>query len=143
VHGGIRYLPQLDIPLVREALVERGRLLRNAPHLVHPLTFILPLYASSRHPVGLPIAPPFGMGLDLILDTGLALYDELAGKQNLGKHRRIDRDEVLARARCLTPAGLKTGFIYHDAQTDDTRLTLAVLRTAAEHGALLANLLAR
>ncbi|HZC79133.1 MAG TPA: FAD-dependent oxidoreductase, partial [Ktedonobacterales bacterium] len=52
VHGGIRYLPQLDIPLVREALVERGRLLRNAPHLVHPLTFILPLYASSRHPVG-------------------------------------------------------------------------------------------
>src|SRR5260221_6018994 len=139
VHGGIRYLPQLDIPLVREALVERGRLLRNAPHLVHPLTFILPLYASSRHPVGLPIAPPFGMGLDLILDTGLALYDELAGKQNLGKHRRIDRDEVLARARCLTPAGLKTGFIYHDAQTDDTRLTLAVLRTAAEHGALLAN----
>src|SRR5260370_10878754 len=139
VHGGIRYLPQLDIPLVREALVERGRLLRNAPHLVHPLTFILAPYASSLHPVGLPIAPPFGMGLDLILDTGLALYDELAGKQNLGKHRRIDRDEVLARARCLTPAGLKTGFIYHDAQTDDTRLTLAVLRTAAEHGALLAN----
>src|SRR5258706_3147803 len=139
VHGGIRYLPQLDIPLVREALVERGRLLRNAPHLVHPLTFILPLYASSRHPVGLPIAPPFGVGLDLILDPGLALYDELAGKQNLGKHRRIDRHEVLARARCLTPVGLKSGFIYHDAQTDDPRLTLAVLRTADEHGALLAN----
>src|SRR5262245_20516685 len=139
VHGGIRYLPQLDIPLVREALVERGRLLRNAPHLVHPLTFILPLYTSSRRPVGLPVAPPFGVGLDLILGTGLALYDELAGKQNLGRHRRIARDEVLARARCLTPAGLKSGFTYEDAQTDDTRLTLAVLRTAAERGALLAN----
>src|SRR5579862_3759608 len=63
VHGGIRYLPQLDIPLVREALLERGRLLRNAPHLVHPLSFILPLYASSRRPVGLPIAPPLGIGL--------------------------------------------------------------------------------
>src|SRR5258706_11664169 len=139
VHGGIRCLPLLDIPLVREGLVERARQLRNAPHLVHPLTFILPLYASSRHPVGLPIAPPFGMGLDLILDTGLALYDELAGKQNLGKHRRIERDEVLARARCLTPAGLKTGFIYHDAQTDDTRLTLAVARPADQHGAALAD----
>src|SRR5258708_20577062 len=89
VHGGIRYLPQLDIPLVREALVERGRLLRNAPHLVHPLTFILPLYASSRHPVGLPIAPPFGMGLDLILATGPAPHAGLPAKPNLGNNPRI------------------------------------------------------
>ena len=55
VHGGIRYLPQGDVPLVHEALVERGLLLRNAPHLVHPLTFVLPLYGSSRRPVGLPV----------------------------------------------------------------------------------------
>lgn len=139
VHGGIRYLPQLDLPLVREALIERGRLLRNAPHLVQPLSFVLPLYASSRHPVGLPVAPPWGIGLGMILNTGLAIYDALAGRENVGSHRRITRTEVLARAQCLVPDGLKTGFIYYDAQTDDTRLTLAVLRTAAEHGALLAN----
>jgi glycerol-3-phosphate dehydrogenase len=139
VHGGIRYLPQLDIPLVREALIERGRLLRNAPHLVHPLAFVLPLYASSRHPVGLPVAPPGGVGLDVILDTGLFMYDELAGRRNVGRHRRLDREEVLERAACLTPDGLKMGFLYYDAQTDDTRLTLAVLRSAVERGALVAN----
>jgi glycerol-3-phosphate dehydrogenase len=139
IHGGIRYLPQFDLPLVREALLERGRLLRNAPHLVRPLAFILPLYASSRHPVGLTVAPPKGIGLDLILDTGLFMYDELAGKENVGRHQRIEAAEVLERARCLTAEGLKTGFVYYDAQTDDARLTLAVARTASVHGALLAN----
>ncbi|MGH2515784.1 MAG: FAD-dependent oxidoreductase, partial [Ktedonobacterales bacterium] len=139
VHGGIRYLPELDIPLVREALLERGRLLRNAPHLVRPLPFVLPLYASSRHPVGLPIAPPSGIGLSAILGLGLFLYDVLAGKENVGTHRRIRRDEVLERARCLIPDGLKTGFVYYDAQTDDTRLTLAVLRAAVARGARIAN----
>lgn len=138
VHGGIRYLPELDVPLVREALVERGRLLRNAPHLVHPLAFVLPLYASSRHPVGLPIAPPGGLGLGLILDAGLTLYDLLAGRENVARHRRLSAAETAKRAPCLIPDGLKTGFIYYDAQTDDVRLTLAVLRTAAAHGALLA-----
>ena len=139
VHGGIRYLPELDIPLVREALIERGRLLRNAPHLVRPLSFVLPLYASSRHPVGLPIAPPGGIGLASILNIGLFVYDVLAGQENVGAHRRIRRDEVLERARCLVPEGLKTGFVYYDAQTDDTRLTLAVLRAAAARGARIAN----
>ena len=139
IHGGIRYLPQFDLPLVREALLERGRLLRNAPHLVRPLAFILPLYASSRHPVGLTIAPPKGVGLDLILDTGLFMYDELAGNENVGRHRRISAHEVLERARCLTGEGLKTGFVYYDAQTDDARLTLTVLRTAHDYGALAAN----
>jgi glycerol-3-phosphate dehydrogenase len=139
VHGGIRYLPQLDVPLVREALLERGRLLRNAPHLVRPLSFLLPLYAESRHPVGLPIAPPRGVGLESILDAGLEVYDLLAGKENIGPHRRIDAEEMLERARCLIPDGLKSGFVYYDGQTDDTRLTLAVLRTAAAHGALVVN----
>ncbi|HEX6818709.1 MAG TPA: glycerol-3-phosphate dehydrogenase/oxidase [Ktedonobacterales bacterium] len=139
VHGGIRYLPQFDLPLVREALLERGRLLRNAPHLVRPLAFILPLYGSSRHPVGMTVAPPKGIGLDLILDTGLFMYDELAGKENVGRHRRIDPEEALARAKCLTGDDLKTGFVYYDAQTDDARLTLAVMRTAVDYGALAAN----
>jgi glycerol-3-phosphate dehydrogenase len=139
VHGGIRYLPEFDIALVREALIERGRLLRNASHLVHPLAFILPLYASSRHPVGIPIAPPFGIGLGFILDAGLWVYDVLAGKENVGEHRRISREQTIERAATLIPDGIKTGYIYYDAQTDDTRLTMTVLRTAAAHGAQIAN----
>jgi glycerol-3-phosphate dehydrogenase len=139
VHGGIRYLPQFDVPLVREALIERGRLLRNAPHLVQPLSFILPLYASSRRPVGLPIAPPLGIGLGLILDTGLTVYDGLAGQENIAPHQRISIEDLTLRAPCLRPEGLKTGFAYFDAQTDDSRLTLAVLLSAAERGAMLAS----
>lgn len=139
VHGGIRYLPEFDIALVREALIERGRLLRNASHLVHPLAFILPLYASSRHPVGIPIAPPFGIGLGFILDAGLWVYDVLAGKENVGEHRRISREQTIERAATLIPDGIKTGYIYYDAQTDDTRLTMSVLRTAVAYGAQIAN----
>ena len=139
VHGGIRYLPQGDVPLVHEALIERGRLLRNAPHLVHPLEFVLPLYHSSRHPVGLPIAPPGGMGLGVIIDIGLGMYDLLAGAQNVERHYRLSRDEVLQRARCLRPDGLTQGFSYADGQTDDTRLVLAVMRSAVAVGAQVAN----
>ncbi len=139
VHGGIRYLPEFDLALVREALIERGRLLRNAAHLVQPLAFVLPLYGSSRHPVGLPIAPPFGIGLGFILDAGLWVYDVLAGRENIGEHRRISREQTIERAMALIPEGVKTGYIYYDAQTDDTRLTITVLRTAVERGALAAN----
>ncbi len=139
VHGGIRYLPEFDIALVREALVERGRLLRNASHLVHPLAFVLPLYASSRHPVGLRIGPPFGIGLGMILDAGLWVYDVLAGKHNVGEHRRLSREQTVQRAPSLVPEGIKTGYIYYDGQTDDTRLTMAVLRTAIARGAQVAN----
>ncbi|HLY29730.1 MAG TPA: glycerol-3-phosphate dehydrogenase/oxidase, partial [Ktedonobacterales bacterium] len=138
-HGGIRYLPQFDLPLVREALVERGRMLRNAPHLTRPLAFVLPLYAGARHPIGLPVAPPFGLGLNEIFDVGLALYDALAGHENVGRHRRLSQAEVARRASCLTSTGLRSGFLYYDAQTDDVRLTLAVLRAAVERGALIAN----
>ncbi len=139
VHGGIRYLPQGDVPLVHEALVERGRLLRNAPHLVHPLEFVLPLYTSSRQPVGLPFAPPGGVGLGMLLDIGLGMYDLLAGSHNVERHHRLTRDEVLARAPALRPDGLTQGFLYADGQTDDTRLVLAILRSAATVGARLMN----
>jgi glycerol-3-phosphate dehydrogenase len=139
VHGGIRYLPQGDVSLVREALVERGRLLANAPHLVHPREFVLPLYSSSRRPVGLPIAPPWGIGLGEILNLGLSLYDTLAGHANIASHRRISREDVLRRAPGLLPNGITRGFLYTDGQTDDTRLTLAVMRSAADVGALVAN----
>jgi glycerol-3-phosphate dehydrogenase len=139
LHGGIRYLPQFDIALVSEGLHERGRLLRNAPHLAHPLAFLLPLYDSSRRPVGLPVAPPFGVGLTTILDIGLWLYDRLAGKRSIAPHRRLSRAETISRMPGLTAKGVKSGFLYYDGQTDDARLTLAVLRTAAAHGALVAN----
>lgn len=69
VHGGIRYLPQFDFALVREALVERGLLFRNAPWIVRPLAFVLPLYRWNRRPLGAPFVPPFGLAVGFWKDT--------------------------------------------------------------------------
>src|SRR3954471_20847793 len=73
VHGGIRYLPQFDFGLVHEALVERGLLARNAPFLVHPIGFVLPLYEGAKRPLGTPISPPRGIGMSYLLQGGLLL----------------------------------------------------------------------
>src|SRR5579872_5798292 len=94
VHGGIRYLPNFDFALVHEALVERGLLLQNAPFLVHPLAFILPIYEGDRHPVGMPFTTPGGIGLSFVLDIGLWLYDILAGRRNIHRHRHLSRATV-------------------------------------------------
>src|SRR6516225_8443125 len=75
VHGGIRYLPNFDFALVHEALTERGILLKNAPFLVQPVGFVLPLYKGDRHPVGIPFTTPGGIGLRFVLGIGLWLYD--------------------------------------------------------------------
>ncbi|HEU0003300.1 MAG TPA: glycerol-3-phosphate dehydrogenase/oxidase [Ktedonobacteraceae bacterium] len=139
VHGGIRYLPEFDFALVREALIERGLLLKNAPFLVHPVGFILPIYKGDRHPVGLPFTTPWGIGLGFILDIGLWLYDGLAGRRNVKRHRRLSRKEVMRRAPALVTENLKEGFIYYDGQTHDARLTMAILRTAVQYGATIAN----
>ncbi len=139
VHGGIRYLPNFDFALVREALVERGLLLQNAPFLVHPVGFVLPIYKGDRHPVGLPFTTPWGIGLGIVLDIGLWLYDGLAGRLNVKRHRRLSRKEVMRLAPALVTENLKQGFIYYDGQTNDARLTMAVLRTAAQYGATIAN----
>ena len=139
VHGGIRYLPNFDFALVREALIERGLLLRNAPFLVHPVGFVLPIYKGDRHPVGLPFTTPWGIGLGLVLDIGLWFYDALAGRLNLKKHRRLSREEVIQLAPALVTENLKEGFIYYDGQTNDARLTMAILRTAVQYGAAIAN----
>ncbi len=128
VHGGIRYLPQFDFALVREALVERGLLMRNAPYLVAPLGFVLPLYADAKRPLGIPFVPPRRIGLGLMLMAGLFMYDTMSGRLGI---RRI--------APCLNSNGLKQSFVYYDAQTDDSRLTTTLIRTAALHGALIAN----
>src|SRR5690349_2043179 len=139
VHGGIRYLPNFDFALVREALVERGLLLHNAPFLVHPVGFVLPIYKGDRHPVGLPFTTPWGIGLGFILNIGLWLYDGLAGRHNVKRHRRLSRKEVMRLAPALVTENLKEGFIYYDGQTNDARLTMAILRTAVQYGATIAN----
>ncbi|HLW00327.1 MAG TPA: glycerol-3-phosphate dehydrogenase/oxidase [Ktedonobacterales bacterium] len=139
VHGGIRYLPNFDFALVREALTERGILLKNAPFLVEPVGFVLPLYKGDRHPVGLPLTTPGGIGLRYVLSIGLWLYDLLAGGRNVQRHRHLSRADVLRMAPTLVQEGLKEGFIYYDAQTHDARLTMALIRTAAQHGADIAN----
>jgi glycerol-3-phosphate dehydrogenase len=143
VHGGIRYLPEFDFALVREALVERGTLLRNAPFLVEPVGFVLPLYEGDRHPVGIPFTTPGGIGLGLIMDVGLWFYDlmagAVAGRRGVKRHRRLSRKKVTELAPALITEKLKEGFIYYDAQTNDARLTMAVMRTAAQYGAAIAN----
>jgi glycerol-3-phosphate dehydrogenase len=139
VHGGIRYLPEFDFALVHEALVERGLLLQNAPYLVQPVEFVLPIYKGDRHPVGMPFTTPGGIGLNQLLNIGLFLYDIMAGRRNIKWHRHISRDQVTELAPALVTEGLKDGFTYYDAQTNDARLTMALIRTAAQYGATITN----
>jgi len=128
VHGGVRYLAQGNISLVREALHERSTLLANAPHLAQPLAFVMPSYKFWE-------APFYGLGLKI--------YDALAGKDGLGATQFLNRDETLAllpNSKRNGPGGqLKGGVKYWDGQFDDARLALALARTAAAKGALLIN----
>jgi glycerol-3-phosphate dehydrogenase len=124
VHGGVRYLEQGDIPLVLEALRERGLLHRNAPHIVHHLSFIVPRYKWWEGPF-------FGIGLKV--------YDALAGKLNLSPSRLLGREETLRRIPNIEPENLLGGVEYFDGQFDDARLAIALARTAADHGAVVAN----
>ncbi len=124
IHGGVRYLQQGNIPLVMEALKERGLLLKNAPHLVHDLEFIVPNYAWWE-------APFYGIGLKV--------YDLLAGKYGFGPSQVLSREEVLARIPTLSRDGLRGGVKYHDGQFDDARLLISLAQTAAEQGAALLN----
>jgi len=139
VHGGIRYLPQLQISLVREALVERGRLMRLAPYLVEPLPFVLPLYRFNRHPLGLNRTPPLGLLTGLWVRSGLIAYDLLAGRLNIGRHRRLSSDELTRIAQWLRRDGLLEAYTYYDARTDDARLVINVLLTAVRYGAVICN----
>lgn len=139
VHGGIRYLSSFDFALTRESLVERGLLLRNAPFLVQPIGFVLPLYKGARRPMGTPIAPPFGVGMGYVLRAGLTMYDLMSGRLSIRRHRKLPAGRVSRMLPCLRTEGLTNAFLYYDGQTDDTRLTLTVLRTAAEHGAMPVN----
>jgi glycerol-3-phosphate dehydrogenase len=125
IHGGLRYLEQIHIPLVREALAERRRLLRNAPHLVTLEPQLFPVY-------GIPFLHK------AFYDAGLTLYDLLGARHDGGWHRRLDRVETLEITPALRRDGLRGGLLYHDGMEDDARFTLAVVRTAlaAQAGAL-------
>ena len=138
-HGGIRYLPQFDFPMIHEGVVERGLMVRHAPFLVRPQPFVIPVYEHMPWPSSLPVRPPTDFGLDLVLDIGLWMYDLMAGRLNIGRHKRISAQETLRRAPKLRRVGLKKALLYYDAQTNDAQLTLTVLRTAAQLGAVVTN----
>lgn len=126
VHGGLRYLEHGDFRLVYEALHERGRLLHNAPHLVRPLQFIIPFYEGARVPAWK-------------WRVGLTLYDLLAGRSNIRRSRPLTRPKMERSYAGLKLQGLTGGAAYCDAQMDDARLCIEVLKSAAEKGACLAN----
>jgi glycerol-3-phosphate dehydrogenase len=130
IHGGIRYLAQGDVGLVYQALTERRRLLRNAPHLVRILGFMLPIYRQG----GL-IPRLFARGFGLVL----WFYDLTGGALVVGRHRRLSRDEAVAKMPTLKSDQVVSAYLYYDARVDDARLTLALARTAADHGAAVAN----
>ena len=130
VHGGLRYLQQKEFRLVYENLYERQIILRNAPHLVRVLPFLIPVLSRD----GL-INPKISRALG----WALWLYD-LTGGARVGKlHKRITKDQALAHMPTMPPDKLAGAYLYYDAQTDDARLTLTIARTAAEHGAVVAN----
>ena len=124
IHGGVRYLAQGNIPLVREALHERGLLLQNAPHLVHRRDFVVPAYHYWQ-------LPYYG--------TGLWLYDRLAGALSLGRSRWISRAETLTRISTMRSQGLRGGILYTDGQFDDARLAIVLARTLAGLGGCALN----
>jgi glycerol-3-phosphate dehydrogenase len=130
VHGGIRYLQQGEVRLVYEALAERQVALRNAPHLVRVLPFLIPIFTKG----GL-----INRKLARALGSAMWMYD-LTGGLRVGKrHRKINTDEALTHMPTLARDRVAGAYIYYDAQTDDARLTLTVARTAAANGAVLAN----
>jgi len=131
VHGGLRYLAQRELHLVYESLHERQRLLENAPHLVTPLAFLIPLFGRDAM-AQKSAARAYSMTL--------WLYDVTGGWRIGKRHRRVGRAEALAHLPTLRTDRLVAGFYYYDAWADDARLTLAVARTAAlDHGAVVVN----
>jgi glycerol-3-phosphate dehydrogenase len=124
VHGGVRYLQQGNVKLVLEALRERGRMLRNAPHLAHRRTFIVPAYAWWEFP---------------FYGVGLSLYDVLAGKEGLGRSRILSKGGVLKDLPTVKSQGLEGGILYYDGQFDDARFAITLLRTLFDQDGLALN----
>ncbi len=125
IHGGLRYLRNLKVGLVRQAVRERDLLLERSPALVRPLAFTIPAYEGR------------GMGRTT-LRFGLWLYDFLSRDKVLPRRRWLSRDQVKEREPGLSGIGLVGGGLYHDAVANDARVVLAVVRSAAEAGAAVA-----
>jgi len=144
VHGGLRYLQNFDLGLVREALVERQLMVRLAPHLVYPTPFLVPSLGEERR--------------DRKLGIGLNMYDVMAttragrGRRQRqsreeaedyywspDRHRTIDRDEVLDLVPALAPRDPHDAYLFYDCQTDDVRLVLTILGEAERFGAVMLN----
>jgi glycerol-3-phosphate dehydrogenase len=124
VHGGVRYLAQGNIKLVKEALKERGLLLKNAPHVTMPLSFVLPCYSIWQK---------------IYYGVGLKLYDLMAGKYGLGKTRIISRKKTIADLPTINPKKLTGAIVYTDGQFDDARLAINLAATAIDNGATVLN----
>ena len=124
VHGGVRYLQKGDVALVREALRERGRLRRNAPHLVKDQRFIIANYVWWEKP---------------FYTIGLTMYDWLAGKLGLGRSLPLSKAKVIRAVPQIVQNGLRGGVVYHDGQFDDSRLAVNLMQTATEQGAVVVN----
>jgi glycerol-3-phosphate dehydrogenase len=145
VHGGLRYLQNFDLGLVREALLERQLMVQLAPHLVYPTPFLVPSFAAERR--------------DRKLGMGLNMYDVMAttrvgrGRREMrsskdededfywspNRHRTIDRDEVLELVPSLEPRDPNDAYLFYDCQTDDVRLVLTILGEAERFGAVMLN----
>ncbi len=124
VHGGVRYLAQGNIGLVKEALRERSFLLKNAPHLSRNETFVIPCFSWFK---------------GFFYASGLKVYDWLSGDKSLGKSRLIGRSEVLKRLPTIKHASLKCGVLYHDGIFDDARLALNLAQTCVDKGGVALN----
>jgi glycerol-3-phosphate dehydrogenase len=145
VHGGLRYLQNLDLGLVREALLERQLMVQLAPHLVYPTPFLVPFFAAERR--------------DRKLGLGLNMYDVMAttrvgrGRREMrsskdgdedfywspDRHRTIDREELLDLVPALEPRDPNDAYLFYDCQTDDVRLVLTILGEAERFGAVMLN----
>lgn len=124
VHGGVRYLAQGNVSLVREALHERGLLSRNAPHLVRSLGFVIPAYDWWSRPF-------YGIGLKM--------YDLLAGRLNIGSSKVLSQQEVLDSIPTIQKKRLQGGILYYDGQFDDARLAITLMRTLHDLGGVSLN----
>lgn len=124
VHGGVRYLAQGNIALVKEALKERGLMMRNAPHLTKNESIIIPCYSWFR---------------GMFYAVGLKLYDWLSGSLSIGKSRLIYNKEVIERLPTLNRNSLKCGVLYHDGTFDDARMALNLAQTCVEKGGVTLN----
>ncbi|WP_341222027.1 glycerol-3-phosphate dehydrogenase/oxidase [Polaribacter atrinae] len=124
MHGGVRYLAQGDVGLVREAVVERGLMLKNAPHITKSQSFIIPTH---------------GLYDEILYTVGLTFYDLLAGRLSLGRSKRISKAKTLKRISLINPDKISAGVVYYDGQFDDSRLAINALQNCVEMGGVVVN----